>query len=173
MSDGSRADRTREETEEAQRALDAVLQEQAARRSRAELAASAKRRGALATGLATLVLGVVSISIWTAPPPWARPPRIPAPSAERVEAGLRMDMWKAVEDIREFQADRRRLPVYLWEAVGAPPDATELSYERTSPEAFRLVGRRGDLAVEYESETPVDRLVRPAITVVRGGEAEG
>ena len=121
-------------------------------------------------GLATLVLGVVSISVWTAPPPWARPPRIPAPSVERAEAGLRMDMWKAVVEIREFQADRRRLPVYLWEAVGTLPNATDLSYERTSPEAFRLVGRRGNLAVDYESATPLERLVRPAITVIRAGE---
>lgn len=169
MSDRSRTDRTRGEPDEARRALDALLRDHAERRRRTARAIGARRRGTVMTALATLVLAAVSISVWTTPPPWVRPPRIPAPSADRVEAGLRMDMWKAVEEIREFQTVRRRLPVYLWEAVGTPPATTDLSYERTTPERFRLVGRRGEIEVAYESATPLDRLVRPAITVIRAG----
>jgi hypothetical protein len=157
--------------DEARRALEAVLRDQAEReRRRAAARAAPRNTGPLIAAM--VVLAAVSLSVWTSPPAWLRPEPWPTPGPERLEVGLRMDMWVAVQRIREFQAERRRLPVTLEEAVRDGADAEGLTYQQISANAFRLVGRRDGIEVVYESTTPLDELTGPAVSSVRAGDVE-
>lgn len=153
--------------DESLEALEAVLRDQADRERRRSGAPSASRGGSRGLLLLSLALAAVTASVWWSPPAFVRPGPLPAPGPERIEAGLRLDLWIEVQRIRKFQRERRRLPVALLEVPVESGEGIGLSYELVSPEEFRLRGSRGGADVTYDSKAPLGDLLRPALSTLR------
>lgn len=153
--------------EAARRAIEEVLREQEERRGRQAPPAPGPRRTATGPLLAAaLVLNVLAVAVWTSPPGWTRPEPFAEPSPERLEAGLRMDIWVTVRKIRRFQEERRRLPVGLVEVDPGGGGHPDLRYERLSAETFRLVGSREGVEVVYDSAGSAGGLIDSARALI-------
>ena len=116
------------------RAVAAVLAEQAvrteARRRRRTEPTTTWRRV-----IALVVLTVTALYLWIASPAWLAPPPPPPVPVERIEAGLRLAVYLQAQRVRDFRAERGRLPAVLEEA-GEP--LAGLRYERIDARTYRI-----------------------------------
>ncbi len=81
-------------------------------------------------------------------------------STARIEAGLRMAVALQAERIFAHRDQVRRLPDFLREVGDSLPG---ILYRRLDGGTFLLLGRAGDVEVEYRSDQPLAEFVAPAL----------
>jgi hypothetical protein len=121
-----------------------VLKDQARRNE----ARSAAPKGPKRTRLHPIVppiLALISIWLW-AFPPGALQPEPPTIPVANQEAGLRMEMFIQVNNIRRYLTATGSLPNALEDAGDG---SVGLLYQPLTASVFRLSGQTGDIAVAY------------------------
>lgn len=119
-------------------------------------------------GIAAMIVGALSIYVWTAPPGFLQPEPYPEPSALEVNAGLRMDVYLQAQKIERFRRENDRLPATLEEA-GEPEDG--VIYERTGDASYRLVTTGGPEPVVYTAGEPLGEFLGDAESIILGGSS--
>ncbi len=153
----------RPESREYGDALTDILKDQARRSQARDAAAPTSKRTRLHPGLPP-ILALISIWLWAFPPAVLRPEPPIIPPANQ-EAGLRMEMFIQVNNIRRYMTENGRLPGTL-EDVGDGSAAVQ--YEPLTASVFRLSGQTGDIAVAYTSTEPVEDLLADARAIISG-----
>ena len=154
---------------EASEALRDVLEDITTRESRRrEPSGSPPDRRPKPVGLIAVLL-VVTVWLFVSPPALVRPAPIPLPPPEKIEAGLRMDMYVATLRIGRYQSAAGRLPGSLADVLEDPLDAPDLSYEVLGGGQYRLTGTRDGSTVVWVSSQPVADLLSGARRILQEG----
>ncbi|UCC25678.1 MAG: hypothetical protein JSU98_01020 [Gemmatimonadales bacterium] len=98
--------------------------------------------------------------LWLFPPAFLGPPPGGEMSTARIEAGLRMAVALQAERIFAHRDQVRRLPDFLREVGDSLPG---ILYRRLDGGTFLLLGRAGDVEVEYRSDQPLAEFIAPAL----------
>lgn len=154
--------------EEAAEILAEVMRDQKERRTRQE--AAGRRPGGRSQGpiyVLAAVLAVLTLFVWTSPPSFARPSPLPEPSAEKLEAGLRMEMFGAVVQIERYREETGEIPRSLDEVMEDP--SPDIRYTPLPP-SYYLTGHRSGQEVVYRSDDPVQTLMAEARRQVEAGD---
>ncbi len=109
-------------------------------------------------------LAVISIWLWVLPPS-ALQPVVPTIPPAQQEAGLRMEMFIQVNNIKRYVAEHGRLPNDLTD-VGE--SAEGIRYLQLTDNVFRLSGQSGDIEVVFTSSEPEASLLADANAIVSG-----
>lgn len=149
------------------RVLSEVMEDHAERQERQRAASRRKdSSGSQNMGIAAMIVGALSIYVWTAPPAFIQPDPYPPPSARQVDAGLRMDIYLQAQQIEKYRQANGSLPASLDEA-GEPLEGVE--YERAEGDAYRLVASTGGETLVYDSRESAREFLGDAASVVMGG----
>lgn len=144
--------------EDAARAVQEVLRDQAERKARQQVGSKRpKKKRLLPLPVVALLWGVACLFVWAATPEFLLPEPLPEPTPAEVETGLRMEMLTLVSEIDAYREQTGRVPRTLDRVVDSPP--ASVRYTALSDEAYRLTGQRGDAEIVYQSGDPVDELV--------------
>jgi hypothetical protein len=140
-----------------------VLKDQARRNEARAAAPTLKPRSRLHPGLPP-VLALISIWLWAFPPSALQPEPPTIPVANQ-EAGLRMEMFIQVNNIRRYLTENGSLPNALEDAGDG---SVGLLYEPLTASVFRLSGQTGEIVVAYTSTEPIEDLMGNARAIVGG-----
>ena len=154
--------------QETQDALRAVLEEQAERGQRQDDADPKPQGPSQAPAVIAVLLALVSVWLWFAPPRGLPPRPIPALSPSVQQSGLRMDVYMVAVQILRFQSRTGTLPATAEEAVFDPIQADAFEYAVTREGIFRLTAAQGDHVVNYMSDQPLEEFVGNAQIFLEG-----
>jgi hypothetical protein len=145
-----------------------VMRKQAEERKAAQAADAARRRRPHMRVSPVIVAGVavlVSIGAYVAieRPDWLFPTPLAAESRDEQEASLRMGIATTAQRIERFRQQSSRLPATLAEAGSRVEDVT---YERTSEDAYLLRGKNGPVELSYRSSEPLSTFVGNSFQVL-------
>ena len=152
--------------EEAARILSEVIQDQREKKRRQEEARKRKPGGDGRKKIVAAGMAVIFVILLVARPDFLRPEPLPEPSRDLVEAGLRMDMYRAAVQIQRFREEVGSLPPTLTAAI--EDEETDLRYTRLSA-GYYLVGTRSGVELVYRSGESMDSLLGDAREVIRRG----
>jgi hypothetical protein len=133
-----------------------VMRQQAETREAERAAAAAQQRERsrvspiIVVGVAILALagGYVAVE----QPTWLFPPPVHADTREEREAGLRIGMATAVQQIERYRQEQGRLPSTLSEAGSTMPGIT---YTQTGRSSYLVRGINGPVELSYRSSEPL------------------
>lgn len=151
------------------RVLSEVMEDHAQRQERQRLASRRQpSSGSQSMGIAAMIIGALSIYVWTAPPAFIRPAPYPEQPARQVDAGLRMELFFQAQKIESYREANGRLPDSLHQA-GEPQDG--VTYERADGSSYRLVASSGGETLVYDSREPLREFLGDAQSVIMGGSS--
>jgi len=139
--------------DERDRAIAEVLRHQRERAQAQErawevLAREERRRGFGIRHLVFAAALLVSGYVWLAAPSWAGMDAPAPPTAQRLDASLRLALYVQAQRVEAFVAEHDRLPRTL-EEVGPPLPG--IRYTPTPRGTFHLLGTNGDRSLFYSS----------------------
>lgn len=116
-------------------------------------------------GIAAMIVGALSIYVWTAPPAFLQPEPYAEPAPRQVDAGLRMDLYLQARKVETFRRENGRLPASLEEA-GEVEEGVR--YERAGG-GYRLSATSAGETLVYDSGEPLSDFLGDARSVIMGG----
>ncbi len=163
---GSSADDDRSTGEEAAQILSEVMEDQRQKKARRESASGRKPKDDGNKTIIAAGMAVVFAILLVARPSFLMPEPVPEPARDLVEAGLRMEMYRAAVQIQRFRENAGELPDDLEQVLEDPE--TDLRYTRVD-RSFYLVGDRAGVEIVYRSDEALDSLLADAPQVIRQG----
>ena len=158
--------------EEAARAVQEVLRDQAERKARQkEGSKRPEKKRLLPLPVVALMWGAACLVVWAATPEFLLPEPLPEPTPVEVETGLRMEMLSLIQEIEGYREQTGRVPMTLERVMDEPPPGVR--YTALAGDAYRLTGQRGGSEIVYQSGDPVEELVGDVRRRIQGQEPTG
>jgi len=154
--------------DEAARAVQDVLRDQAERKERQRESEKEKKKRLLPLPVVALLWAMACLFVWAATPQFLLPEPLPEPTTTQVQAGLRMDMISVVSSVESFRGQTGRIPDALDPIMENPP--TDVRYTRLAPDSYRITGERGGATITYQSGEPMKDLVGDVRQRIRARE---